>query len=518
MYQSFQEPSLIAGPRVNTMFKIDSINKLGTQPIPGLNKAGQECYEFSQYALIRNEVQKLSRVGQSSDVHWLSIIDNSIELLTYYTKDIQIASYLAYGLFNQYQFRGLAAGLNFLLDFIVHFWEEAYPQGRLKAKIEALNWYATQSLNHLKQIKLGAEDEEFVQPSSSTLKNLERELLTRGVNIELFSNLQKKIESTEVIVLPTASQEQPIIEMQSSNQQNEASVNLEPAFLLCTRFARELIEKDRANPYAYYLNRVAAWGGIARIPFNDDGLTLVKPPEYFNQERIKRVQDTKNWAEIVATTEEILPQEPFWLDLNLISLNALQKLDGAFNPAYETIKCELVHFINRIPGIEKLKFSDKTPFLSEDYVPQLNLFIAKKNSQSIDSEKTLSAIEQNQLQEIKEVIAQLNTKKPNISPLQIELLHKDAISNKVKLLSYIAMCESLLDANEQSILKPYLTFILELIDQHQLIAWEPGLALDALTLTYRSMKFLKNSFSTQEMDHVFSLITKLDPNTARELA
>ncbi|PWY56726.1 ImpA domain-containing protein [Legionella qingyii] len=500
------------------MFKIDSITNLGTQPIPGLNRAGQECYEFSQYTLIRNEVQKLSRVGQSSDVHWLSIIDNSIELLTYYTKDIQIASYLAYGLFHQYQFRGLAAGLNFLLDFIVHFWEEAYPQGRLKAKIEALNWYATQSLNHLKQIKLVSEDEDFLQPSISTLKNLERELLTRNVNIDLFSNLQKKIESTEVIALPTAAQEQTIIEMQSSNRQNESSVSLEPAFLLCTQFARELMEKDRSNPYAYYLNRVASWSGITGIPFNDDGLTLVKPPEYFNQERIKKVQDTGNWAEIVATAEEMLPQEPFWLDLNLISLNALQKLDGKFNPAYETTKRELVHFINRIPGIEKLRFSDKTPFLSEHYVAQLNLFTVKKSSQSTDSEKTLSAIEQNQLQAIKEVIAHLNTQKADMSRQQIELLHKDSISNKVKLLSYMAMCESLLDANEQSILKPYLTFILELINKHHLIAWEPGLALDALILTYRCMKFLKNSFSTQEMDHVFSLITKLDLNAARELA
>ncbi|WP_454782175.1 TssA family type VI secretion system protein [Legionella sp. WA2022007384] len=500
------------------MFKIDSINKLGTQAIPGINKAGEQCYEFAQYAQIRNEVQKLSRVGQSSEVHWLSIIDNSIELLTYYTKDMQIASYLAYGLFHQYQFRGLAAGLNFLLNFIVNFWEEAYPQGRLKAKIESLNWYATQSLNHLRHLKFGTDDEEFLQPSISALKNLERELLTRGVNIELFSNFQKKIESTKVITIPTTVHEQMLTEVQNSNLQNQSSANLESAFILYTQFARELMEKDRANPYAYYLNRVAAWSRITGLPVNDHGVTLVEPPEYFNQERLKKVQDTSNWAEIVATAEEIIPQEPYWLDLNLISLNALQKLDGTFNPAYETVKRELAHFINRIPGIEKLRFNNKTPFLSEHYVTQLNLFIAKKGSQTSESEKTLSTIEHQQLQEIKEVIAQFNSKKPNISRQQLELLHKDSISNKVKLLSYMTICESLLDTNEQSLLKAYLSFIIELINQHHLIAWEPGLALEALSLTYRCMKFLKDSFSTQEMDHIFSLITKLDLNAAKELA
>ncbi|WP_454784527.1 TssA family type VI secretion system protein [Legionella sp. WA2024007413] len=500
------------------MFNIDSINKLGTQPIPGTNKAGEQCYEFTQYALIRNEVQKLSRIGQSSDVHWLSIIDNSIELLTYYTKDIQIAAYLAYGLFHQYQFKGLAAGLNFLLDFIVNFWEDAYPQGRMKAKIETLNWYATQSLNHLKQVKLSTDDEDLLHPIINTLKNLERELLTRGVHIDLFSSLQKKIEATEVITVHTPVQDKSSTELPSSNLQNQSSVNLEPALILCTQFARELMEKDRANPYAYYLNRVAAWGGITGIPVNDNGVTLVKAPEYFNQERIKKVQDTGDWAEIVATAEEIIPQEPFWLDLNLISLNALQKLDGVFNAAYETAKQELAHFIQRISGIEKLRFNDKTPFVSDHYVGQLSQIIAKKSAQISNSEKNLSAIEQNQLREIKEVIAQFNTKKPDISRQQLELLHKESISNKVKLFSYMALCESLLEANEQSILKPYLRLILEIIEQHHLTTWEPGLALEALILTYRSMKFLKNSFSTQEMDHVFYLITKLDLSAATELA
>ncbi len=499
------------------MFKIDALNKLGTQSIPGLNKVGQQCYEFSQYTLIRNEIQKLSRVGQSSEVDWQAVIDNSIELLTYYTKDVQIASYLAYGLFEQYQLRGLTAGLTFLLDFIVNFWEDAYPQGRLKAKIESLNWYAAHSLDHLTQIKLITEDEEFRHPAINTLKTLESELLARGVNIDLFSNLQKKIESADGVTTSAAAQEKSITEFQNSNQQKESNINLEPALLILTQSARELMAKDLSDPYAYYINRVAAWSGVTKIPFNEKGLTLVNPPEYFNLERIKKVQNTGNLMEIVATAEEIIPQEPFWFDLNLISLNALNKLDGKFSQAYEITKLELIHFINRIPGIEQLRFNDNTAFLSENYVAQLDRLMAKKIPNSTDSERTLSVIEQKQLHEIKEIIAQFNKKKQKIPIHQLELLHKDSISNKVKLLSYMAICESLLDANEQSILKPYLTFILELIDRHQLMTWEPGLALEALILTYHCMKFLKNTISTQDMDHVFSLITKMDIHTAMEL-
>ncbi|CAM2849775.1 Uncharacterized protein conserved in bacteria [Legionella steigerwaltii] len=501
------------------MFRIDSINKLGTDPIPGFNKAGQQCYEFSQYALIRNEIQKLSRIGQSADVDWQHISNNAVELLTYHTKDVQIASYLAYSLFHQYQFKGLADGLKFLLDFVVNFWEDAYPQGRLQAKIESLNWYATQSLNHLSQIKLTHDDEEYQQQITYTLKKLESELLARAVNIDLFANLREKIESANTFVPPVMEpKEKSFIELHESKQQKTANIHLEPALLILTQSARELMEKDSTNPYAYYLNRVAAWGGINAIPYNEEGLTLVKPPEYFNRERIKKVQNIGNLTEIVATAEEIIPQEPFWLDLNLISLNALKKLDRKFNHAYEAVKLELIHFINRIPGIEQLQFNDNTPFLSENYAEQMNLLMAKKIPHSGDSEKTLSAIEQKQLQEIKEVIAQSDKKKQTTHLHQLELLHKDSISDKVKLFAYMALCESLLAANELTILKPYTAFIVELIEQHQLITWEPSLALEALTLTYRCMKFLKNNSSPQELDHVFSLITKMDIKVAMELS
>ncbi|MBN9228890.1 MULTISPECIES: TssA family type VI secretion system protein [Legionella] len=501
------------------MFRADSIHTLGTNPIPGFSKAGQQCYDFAQYTLIRNEIQKLSRIGQSSDVDWPRISDNAIELLTYHTKDVQIATYLAYSLFHQYQFKGLAAGLAFLVDFVVNFWEDAYPQGRLQAKIESLNWCATQSLSHLSQMKLTLDDEEFQQQIIHTLKKLESELLARAVNIDLFANLREKIESANTFAPQVIEhKEQPFIELHESKQQKASNIHLEPALLILTQSARELMEKDSSNPYAYYLNRVAAWGGINAIPYNEEGLTFVKPPEYFNLERIKKVQSTGNLSDIVATAEDIIPQEPFWLDLNLISLNALNKLDKKFNQAYEAVKLELIHFINRIPGIEQLKFSNNTPFISENYVEQINQLMAKKIPLGMDSEKTLSVIEQKQLHEIKEVIAQLDKKKTPTHIHQLELLRKDAISDKVKLFAYMTVCESLLAANEYAILKPYTAFIVELIEQHQLVTWEPSLALDALILTYRCMKFLKNNSSAQELEHVFSLITKMDIKVAMELA
>lgn len=502
------------------MFNIDSIGALGTKPIPGDSPAGHECYELPEYTIVRNEIQKLSRVGQSSSIDWLLIIENSVTLLTHHSKDIQVATYLAYGLLPQYQFQGLATGLKILLDLISKFWEEAFPQGREKAKIEFLNWYATQSLNYLSHLQLVEGDEKLQKQIITSLKKIENELIDRKITPDFFSSLRKKVESVTFSNLPlTQKQEEKLdAELKESGQFQEPALDLDTDLLHFTKSARELMGREPSNVYAYYLNRIAAWGGVSRAPFHEEGLTLVKAPEYFNQERIKSVQEEGSLAEIVAAAEEMIPQEIFWLDLHFISLNALKKLDATFNPAFEVAKRELVNFVNRCPNIEKLKFSDGTPFLSKQYEEQLNTFTTRKDTSISSNIKTLSEVEQNQLKSIKELVSMRNTKNYQTDIAQIELLKKGSISDKVLLMSYMAICDLLLDENEQSILKPYLGFIVELIERHQLISWEPGLALEALVLVYRCMKFLRNTIPAHQVDHVFSLITQIDMNVALELS
>ncbi|MCL9684922.1 TssA family type VI secretion system protein [Legionella maioricensis] len=502
------------------MSKLDAISALGAKPLSGSNQAGQECYELPEYIALHTEIQKLSRVGQSSSVNWTTIIENSVTLLTNHTKDIQIASYLSYSLFRQYRFQGLAVGLKFLVDFIRNFWDVAYPQGREKVKIEFLNWYAAQSINYLMQIQLIKEDGEFQKSILNSIKKLENELLAHGANIDFFSSLRKKIELIEAfsnLPEPEKTEEKQSAKLNETTQypSKESKINLESALLILTQSARELMGKEPSNAYSYYLNRIAAWSGIEEAPLSEDGVTLVKSPEYFNHERIKKAQEAGYPTELAAIAEEMIPQEPFWLDLHFISLNALRKLDGSFNPVIEMIKREFVNFLARFPSIEQLKFSDGVPFLSEQYKEQFATFSKEKLPNLASHITALSAIEQKQLKQMKEVLTEKNQRGDLAS---LELLNKNSISGKVKLLSYMAICDSLLNRNEQVVLKPNLTFIIELVERHQLITWEPSLALEALILVYRCMKFLKNNIPPHQMEHVFSLITQIDMKTAIELS
>lgn len=505
------------------MSKIDFINTIGAKPLTGASPVGQGCHELSEYVIVCNEIQKLSRIGQSSSIDWLSIIDNSVNLLTLHSKDIQIASYLAYSLFRQYHMQGLAPGLKLLLDLIANFWEELHPQGREKAKIEFLNWYATQSLNYLTQLSFVKGDEKFQKQVLTTIEKLESEMVKRGLETEFFSSFRKKLEL--FYTSPTV-QEMPVTEEKTaklsteteSGQANESSINIASSLLTLTKSARELMLREPSNAYSYYLNRIAAWSGIAELPFNDEGLTLVNSPEFFNRERIKKAQDAGYPSDIVATAEEIIAQEPFWLDLHFISLNALRKLDVKFNQAQEVVKGELIHFLRRFPSIETLRFNDGTLFLSEQYAEQLSTFTTAKAPSFTANLASLSDLEQKQIKQIKEVTSALAKKKQKAEISQLELFNKDSISDKVKLLSYMAISDSLLCDDEQAVLKPYLGFIIELIERHELITWEPSLALEALVLVYRGMRFLKDKISTQQLDQVFSLITKIDMNVAKELA
>lgn len=505
------------------MSKIDFISTLGSKPLLGSHRhKGEEYTELPEYLAVRNEIQKLSRVGQSSSIDWFLVIDNSVKLLTHEAKDLQMASYLAYGLFHQYQFQGLLVGLKCLLDLVSNLWEEVYPQGREKAKSEFLNWYATQSINYLTELPTGQGNKAYQKQIIKTLEQLETELLARHVAVDYFVSLKNKIELF-FTALPVLSEENGLkqtsgLALSQTVPPPESKINLESGLLILTQMARDLLHQEPSNAYAYYLNRIASWAGIADIPLAEAGVSFVKAPELFNLQRIKNLQDKGLAAEIVATAEELIPQEPFWLDLQFISLNALKALDLPYKAAFETVKRELVHFLNRFPSIELLKFSDGTPFLNEQYREQCAVLTRKTIPLVNKYMVGLAELERKQLMQIQEMVEELSKKKDHNKFSQLELMKKESISEKVQLLAYMAICESFLDDNQSALLKANLTFIVELIDQHQLVTWEPALALEALVLVYRCMTFLKNTIAQQQKDYVFSLITQIDMKVAKELS
>ncbi|HAT1773631.1 TPA: type VI secretion system protein, partial [Legionella pneumophila] len=507
------------------MLELDKIVELVIKPIDDKNSVGENCHDSESYILLRNEMQKISRVTLSSTIDWNKVINTSLYLLIEKSKDIQVACYLAYALFHQYRFKGLKIGVQFLSNLINLYWNQMYPKDRLNVKINFVHWYISQSCSFFELLKLDKEEKKYIEQSIYSLVDLKKTLLEHNVNIDaaqfLINRLTDGLHELQIHPEDHFIKEEKIsskvmIQDQSSSRIDE--VDLTQGFLILTKRARELMREDLTKAYPYYLNRLAAWGGIKELPtMEDDGVSVILPPDYFNIKRINDVQSRNDLTEILLVTEEIIPQEPLWLDLQIISCDILQKLGNKYRKAFLTVKREFLHFLHRMPSIEKLKFNNGNSFLSNWAYEQLETYRNSSGMTVIDRMHALSEAEQGQIKEIEKIYQNINKKNFEQSIIQLEQINKQAVSERIRLITYLGTCRESMKFSNYTILKPNLFFALELIERHQLFTWEPILSLDALSLIYRGMRLIKNKISDEQLEHVINLIARIDTKMAIEL-
>ncbi|MCE3045911.1 TssA family type VI secretion system protein [Legionella sp. 16cNR16C] len=504
------------------MLELDQIAGLVAKPITDSEPAGANCQDDDKYISLRNEMQKLSRAGQSSGIEWNTVSNNSLFLLIEKSKDFQVACYLAYALFHQYQYPGLKVGANVLTNMLERYWDSSHPQDRPRVKVNFLNWYASQCFNYIQYIK-PVDNVKDIQQSVKYFNKIRDFLSERELEFESFNNLiatlNEYLRQLDFKMVEPQKEEKPVkLEDSVKTIQQDESLPLEQGFLTLTRGARDLMKADLTLPYPYYLNRLAAWGSIAVLPDVEDGVTSISPPDFFSVKRINTIQDGNDPLEVLRLVEEIIPDEPFWLDLQILSLDMLKKLGERYEEAFAVVKREFIQFLQRFPGIEKLKFNNNSAFLSDWAQDQLNELRTTSSMSFTDRMSHLSSAEQQQIDDIKTLCKAFSRKNIELEIVQLEQINKQAVSERVRLTAYMAICEELLKAGNRTIIRPYLLFILEIIDKHQLGTWDSVLTLDALSLVYRGMKTIRNKISDDLFEQVIDRVARIDSKMVLELS
>ena len=96
------------------------------QPISGDAPAGENAQYDPRHEALRAEVGKLDSLA-GGEVQWPTVVSEAQGLLSGTTKDILVASYLAYGLMQTEGLGGLATGLEVLRGLLSDYWESMFP-------------------------------------------------------------------------------------------------------------------------------------------------------------------------------------------------------------------------------------------------------------------------------------------------------------------------------------------------------------------------------------------------------
>lgn len=124
-----------------------------------------------------------------------------------------------------------------------------------------------------------------------------------------------------------------------------------------------LCESHPAEPVGYLVRRHAIWGNLNSAPASKDGIKTqlaAVSPDRVSDYRNRMAIDPQVWKEI----ETSLTLAPWWFDGHYLS--SLRAELSGYHEVAQAIRESVARLINRLPGIEKMQFSDGTSFASPD--------------------------------------------------------------------------------------------------------------------------------------------------------
>ncbi|AVE41502.1 type VI secretion system protein TssA [Providencia stuartii] len=331
----------------------------------------------------------------------------ALQLFANETKDFRLLVHLLRTLQHAGEADELALAAELLAEFVRHYWENSYPQNiKLKQRLagQILKRFETVQDSFCRQADINLRDNilgsfAFLAKSwHEKCPNLSAEVdtLSRGYSRieqsepvivvateEPTTDKKGAVENTQQAQTPVAATKVPTVEVNQTDERQWKQTLLKVAEALC--------EQTPSDAVGYCLRRYAIWHSIHALPMaNNDGKTPLAPvsPD--------RVIDYKNQMAqpsmaLLNNIEQSLTLSPYWLEGHMLAAQVATKL--GYPLVGVAIAQALQQFLNRLPDLAKLSFSDMTPFLPEEVQSWLS---ASQKSTSHDASTSSHSLQAEQ--------------------------------------------------------------------------------------------------------------------------
>ncbi|MGA1846962.1 type VI secretion system protein TssA [Deferribacter abyssi] len=525
--------------------------EIGKTPISEDNPAGEDYRFEPEYEAIQSEIDKLSSPTANSTTDWGKVKKLSEEFLSTKSKDLLIAAYLSVALLYTDKTDGIYPGAVIINDMLHNFWDTMYPpKKRKKGRINAILWWKERLENLLPSFEPVTCKKEERENIINQFREIDEFL---GENLEEIPPLRSLIDAVSSLFMeaeesppeqPTEETEQPTSGIQSE-QMSSSETSSQPSetpsasqYVSSSSFEVEIDTDDpikvlekglevvsqattlmaKNNPFdpeIFRLNRICSWLTVDTLPLAENGKTMLPPPDEAIVSALKRLYESQNWNGLIEAAESYIPQFLFWLDLSRYSFEALSNLNQV--RASEAVARETIWYIEKLPGIEKLSFSDGTPFADEFTLEWLRE-IKKKGSQ--DESSTTGATDDKTAQKISEVMKGIQEKVKNKqltgALLDFKKCIEEAACEYERFLWYIEICNFLLKIKKTDLLMPYVQKLLKVIEEYKLEEWSPDICVKALEVALKAVRSMGRDEYKEMEERILYKLSFLNPAVAIE--
>ena len=371
-------------------------------PLGGPAVAESDLTYRPAYQQLAEEVEKgRSLAGGTTD--WRFVAAEGSRILREEAKDLRAASWVVVALANLEGWRGASEGLAAYGDFLEQSWESMVPE-RPRARATLADWLWEGLSRALRTRGVRAEDREALEGARGGASRIDQLFVDRLKQQSEGAGSFRKLVREALASVPealTAPAEEPRAEPPPEKSSasdapargapaprtappivtpvTTAPTSLDDAERSAAtlrdpigELARYVRETTPASPWSYRLARTSAWLTIEEPPFVERGRTSLRAPAASDRTTLERLARDSAWPELRDASEAALSEHIFWLDLHRYSALALERLGAMFAAARAAVVRETVSFLERMPGVDQLAFSNGSPFADAETVAWLD--------------------------------------------------------------------------------------------------------------------------------------------------
>jgi type VI secretion system protein VasJ len=265
------------------------------------------------------------------------------------------------------------------------------------------------------------------------------------------------------------------------------------------------------EPFAYRLNAMAAWALVDAAPYATNGVTHVPPPPDVVQKALATFAEGAEPFAAVRFAQTQLTSAPFWLDLCRVTHHALQRAGAA--AAAQDVAAQTSCFVARLPSLPSLKFSDGMPFADAVTVAWLEAIAPR----SPRNEPQDCAPDDDWACALHEMRACAAEGRLDDALEALDKKRSCAVAKRDQFRAHLAQCELIRDfggAGAGFALAALSAPLVQHIETHRLMQWEPALARDALALAATAEQ---EEFGHHERSDLLAQLAALDFSMAWRL-
>ena len=397
-------------------------------PINESQACGINAKYEPDYEALETEIAK-SQSLSSESTDWDNVARYCENILRNVSKDFPTSCYYAYALTLKDGYQGMFNGFSLIEKLSETYWDNLFPPvKRLRARQNSAQWFIEKAAEYLEKNEPQGNDLTIMSDLASTVKNLDfllsEKMADSAPNFSDLSRPLKRLKEIaksqvkkEEVSTPQPSVPEPIAEPSTPAPSNStASLEVEPEVTTSAQVNNAVqptvqsspakpkpsqastatfepvgdIQNDQdakkafkqvqdtlkklagfhaqvkaSDPKRFRYSRIGLWGSLDKLPPAKDSKTQLPAPAADKLKKVAELFEANEFLECIELAEKSADKMPYWFDGNRYIALSLEALGAEYEKSKQALETELCNFIQRVPKIIDLQYSNGEPFVSE---------------------------------------------------------------------------------------------------------------------------------------------------------